>query len=350
MSGKLLLSVMDRDNVVDETAGSLIFDYKELLSMKQRTFFWANVYGAPGQEGMIAKGGDMVDAMNEDPSIATLWKGRILIGIEYEESESPKLGVEEMSIQPPKDPETEEPIPGAQSLVEESKQYMDPVKYRLMYEFNSVINIPEHEGKYNLQLRIGEHEWTSEGGDSRAVGYNYNRWNQKPKEDVIFEAPYRTVEDMEDIFLYLCPDKKSLGSVFGGGSSKPGAPIAYAKLKAADYQDKNPALEWIELQPEPIEDEIDSPELAGIVGFRLTIIRDDDHKLVGDPKEKDNPKERGQENWNKKLRRRPESAFIRCYLFQCKGLPAADDDGSSDPRVFVYNTIDADSNSDRMKS
>ena len=113
MSGKLLLSVMDRDNVVDECAGSLIFDYKELLSMEQRTFFWANVYGAPGQEGMIAKGGDMVDAMNEDPSIATLWKGRVLVGVEYEESETPKLGVEKMSIEPPKDPETEEPIPGA---------------------------------------------------------------------------------------------------------------------------------------------------------------------------------------------------------------------------------------------
>ena len=34
MSGKLLLSVMDRDKVNDECAGSLIFDYKELLEMK----------------------------------------------------------------------------------------------------------------------------------------------------------------------------------------------------------------------------------------------------------------------------------------------------------------------------
>mmetsp|Transcript_18982 Transcript_18982/g.23510 ORF Transcript_18982/g.23510 Transcript_18982/m.23510 type:complete len:157 (-) Transcript_18982:4702-5172(-) len=31
MSGKLVLSVMDRDNVTDEKAGSLIFDFKELL-------------------------------------------------------------------------------------------------------------------------------------------------------------------------------------------------------------------------------------------------------------------------------------------------------------------------------
>ena len=152
---------------------------------------------------------------------------------------------------------------------------MSPVKYRLMYEFNSVINTPEHEGKYNLMLKIGEHEWVSEGGDSRAVGFNYNRWNQKPKKDEIFEAPYRSVDDMEDIFLYLCPDKGGLGSVFGGGKSAPGKPIAYAKLRASDYTEINPKLEWIELQPEPVEDEIDSPEMAGIVGFRLSIVKDD---------------------------------------------------------------------------
>ena len=54
---------------------------------------------------------------------------------------------------------------------------MNMVKFKMMYEFNSVINIPEHEGKYNIKLKIGEHEWVTEGGDSRAVGYNYNRWN-----------------------------------------------------------------------------------------------------------------------------------------------------------------------------
>jgi len=59
-----------------------------------------------------------------------------------------------------------------------AKRYTEPVKYHLMYEFNSCINIPEKLGKYNLQLAIGEKTWTSEGGDkSRAVGYNYNRWN-----------------------------------------------------------------------------------------------------------------------------------------------------------------------------
>ena len=31
--------------------------------------------------------------MNENPTIATTWKGRILCGIEHEDSENPEAGV-----------------------------------------------------------------------------------------------------------------------------------------------------------------------------------------------------------------------------------------------------------------
>ena len=144
---------------------------------------------------------------------------------------------------------------------------------------------------------------------------------------------------MEDIFLYLCPDKGGLGGLLGGNKGGPGKPIAYARLRASDYTVTNPGLIWMEMVPEPVEDEIDSPEMAGIVGFRLTILKDSDPcDLAKEP------------NWSKRLKRRPDSAKIRCYLFQCKGLPAADDDGSSDPKVVVFNTIDSDGNSDRMKA
>ena len=54
-------------------------------------------------------------------------------------------------------------------------------------------------------------------------------------------------------------------------------------------------------------------------------------------------------NWTKRIPRRPDSAKIRCYLFQCKDLPAADEDGASDPLVVCYSTIDEDSNKDKMK-
>ena len=91
------------------------------------------------------------------------------------------------------------------------------------------------------------------------------------------------------------------------------------------------------MQPEPIADKVDSPELAGVVGFRLTILPADEEPIATQPK------------WSKRLGRRPESAKIRCYLFQCKDLPAADEDGASDPLVVVYNTVDEDSDKKRMK-
>ena len=181
--------------------------------------------------------------MNKDPLKATKWKGRILFGVEHFESESPKLGVESMDTKPPVDPETNQEIPGAKSIVQLSKDYQKLYEYVVMYEFNSVLNMPKHEGKFNMQLCIAENTWTSGGGDrERAIGYNYNRWNQRSAEETI-KLPYESVEDFDDVFLYLCPDKGGLGGLFAGKDApKVGKPISYAKLRACDYQHPNPKL------------------------------------------------------------------------------------------------------------
>ena len=106
-----------------------------------------------------------------------------------------------------------------------------------MYEFSQCLNIPEHLGKFNMQLVIAEKEFHSEGGDARVVGYNYNRWpGQRTGAPVELDLPYNSVEDIGEIFLYLCPDKGGLGGVFGrGGDKGVGTPIAYARLNAADF-------------------------------------------------------------------------------------------------------------------
>lgn len=49
---------MDEDAVKDECAGSLVFDFKNLIERESGTFFWVNLYGAPGGEELIAAGGD----------------------------------------------------------------------------------------------------------------------------------------------------------------------------------------------------------------------------------------------------------------------------------------------------
>ena len=41
--------------------------------------------------------------------------------------------------------------------------------------------------------------------------------------------------------------------------------------------------------------------------------------------------------WKKAPPKRLKSWKIRCFIFQCKDVPAADSDGSSDPYVSLWN-------------
>ena len=97
MASKLTIKLFDEDDAVDEICGSLNFDYKDLLEMEgTKSVFWVNVYGPPGGDeqsfmsaGLASLGGrsDEYKEMCHNPEIATLWKCRILVGVEVFDSE-----------------------------------------------------------------------------------------------------------------------------------------------------------------------------------------------------------------------------------------------------------------------
>lgn len=82
--------------------------------------------------------------------------------------------------------------------------------------------------------------------------------------------------------------------------------------------------------PDPVANVIKTPDRAGVLGFRVSIVRADS----GIDLKKELP-------WKKKIKKRPDSSKVRCYVFQCKDLPAADDDGAADPMVLAYSSIEA---------
>ena len=48
ISSRLVIKVMDEDDVHDEVVGSLLFDVKEILENKyDGKFIWKNIYGSP---------------------------------------------------------------------------------------------------------------------------------------------------------------------------------------------------------------------------------------------------------------------------------------------------------------
>ena len=100
-------------------------------------------------------------------------------------------------------------------------------------------------------------------------------------------------------------------------------------------------MKWVEMITEPVENKIKSPELAGVVGFRLSIVRADSNvNLPTQNRLADSGVHLPtQYNWKKDLILRSGICKVRCYLFQCKNLPAADDDGASDPFITIFSNI-----------
>lgn len=76
--------------------------------------------------------------MCRDPTIANVWKCRILIGIEYEESDSPQF-----TVIPIKDI-------NERKKSEQFTKILQPFQIQMM--FGSVISTPEESKDYNLMI------------------------------------------------------------------------------------------------------------------------------------------------------------------------------------------------------
>lgn len=76
MTSRIVFKVYDEDMLCDEIIGSIILDLKEIMSEDHQKghFFWKNIYGAP-----LDCSGETTDAMNNNPEMGSLFKGRILM-------------------------------------------------------------------------------------------------------------------------------------------------------------------------------------------------------------------------------------------------------------------------------
>jgi hypothetical protein len=78
MTSRLVMKLYDEDKLKDEIVGSLIFNINEYIDEKATgptsKIFWKNIYGSP-----LGVSGANTDSMNNNPDLASHWKGRILM-------------------------------------------------------------------------------------------------------------------------------------------------------------------------------------------------------------------------------------------------------------------------------
>lgn len=97
MASSLRVQVLDKEDLAkDELAATMVFKYADLAAMDGK-MFWKDLYGSPGQEAILSTNNTtQANRMNNDPDIASLWKGRILMSVEYKDEEKPKYSVEDI--------------------------------------------------------------------------------------------------------------------------------------------------------------------------------------------------------------------------------------------------------------
>ena len=87
----------------------------------------------------------------------------------------------------------------------------------MIAEVGMGISLPSNSSKYKIKIAIGDFELLTEYPKEEKPGYN--RWSERFQK-TIFKTTYPTIEQMENMFIYLMD-----GNV----------PICYWKGKVSDF-------------------------------------------------------------------------------------------------------------------
>ena len=178
-------------------------------------------------------------------------------------------------------------------------------KFNIMVQVNSAIALPQENTAYEVVVRVGEHEIKT--GPPPFKKGRYNRYNfrttppgskdstaEKDKQ-VVFNAPYISLEDMGTVFVYL------RGKSLTGSESN----VCYARLSARDLVDKDPKIQWLEFLPDLAVGTVKDSHMAGLVGIRVSI-----HDVTAN-----GPYDWSKGVWGTRIPKRPGNLKARVYIY-----------------------------------
>lgn len=241
IQNRIVLKLMDEDEMIDEIVGSLLFDVSEIIDEsnkdpserknKHNGFRWMHVYGSP----MNLSESTAKRAMNENPEVASHWKGRVLVQIECEKTEKPVAKVEDIDDE----------------AVVEARDFTAERPYKIVAEIGQGVALPEHK-KYTVKLLLGG--VTIQTKDPKVREASYCRYNERIVEDV--SLPYSDRHDFGSVII----------SLMDGDD-----PVCYYRQDVENFLNPDAEYRWVLLKPDPAVGEVTDPNKAGILSFKLSI-------------------------------------------------------------------------------
>ena len=172
------------------------------------------------------------------------------------------------------------------------------------------IALPSNSSQYKVKICIGD--FSLETSWPKEYKTAYNRWSERFAQQNM-SCVYPSIDSMENIYVYLMD-----GSV----------PICYWKGKVKDFTNPDPSYQWLTLKNDKAIDKVSEDHESGMIQMKLSI----NAKAINGPIDY-----KQFEAWKRAPPRRLGSKKIRCFIFQCRDIPSADEDGSSDSYITVWN-------------
>lgn len=239
---------------------------------------------------------DDAKIMNSNPEVGSTWKGRILMQIEAHDAKHPERDVREL-----------------EKTIKETAinlKCFKPRPYTIILEVGMGICLPpktsggllSSASPFKIRVKIGDaFDWTS--GNPKEDKGTYSRWSERYNQQTI-QTIYQSVEEMDKVFVYLME-----------GDS----PICYWKGSVTEFTDPDPKFRWIHMKADKAVGTVKKDYEAGMIQFKMSITDETKNGGPIDYKTKN--------SWKGQPLKRLESRLIRCFIFQCRDIPAADSDG-----------------------
>ena len=169
-------------------------------------------------------------------------------------------------------------------------------------------------GNKKYRIRIAINDFTVDSKDPKECKESYCRWSERI-DPVSFKCPYKSIEELDRVYVYLMDGNE---------------PICFWKGLAKDFTDINPKrYQWLPLTADLAKGKVAKNYEAGLISIKMSILHKSKVGVV-DYKRADSV-------WKKAPPKRLKSWKIRCFIFQCKDIPSADSDGTSDPYISLWN-------------
>lgn len=290
LGSRIFFSVYDKDVGFDDYVGSMEFWLDRMEKKARKMTRWVNLYGAtPDSRNSFYK-----RLYDQNPDIASSWNGRVLVQVESIDTKNPKqkciAGIANLS---------------EVDIVEAKRQK----KYYVNLKIGEGICLPEKKSNLVVEVKLAEISFKTDK-QPISVGRCYS-WNWSTQTDTPITLPYSSTAEMPDVFVYI-RDGKSYTS--------------FKRIPPKNYSNPNMEWEWLSLDENLCDGGLSGKNNCGIISWKFSI------SDLPTTVEKEDSKD-----W--KIARQAKNFYeLFVHIFQCKDLPAADEEGTSDTYINVVTS------------